>query len=39
MESTETPMEKYRRFAADYNGGADRSILCAQYGVDAGEVR
>ena len=33
MESTETSMEKYRRFATDYNGGVDHSILCAQYGV------
>jgi uncharacterized protein (TIGR00266 family) len=33
MESTETPMEKYRRFVDDFNRGVDRSVLCAQYGV------
>ena len=31
-------MEKYRRFAADYNAGLDRAVLCSRYGIAEGRL-
>lgn len=34
MTHVDTPMNKYTRFVADYNGGAARPDLCARYGIE-----